>query len=189
MHARLLGPALKAFRREAPEAGIELRVMHSTEQHRQLEQRAIDVGLAYSPPASSSTLHASRIFSERFKLAVPAGRNWQQRPRAQLLDGQSFIAPAASDNPAARQELIRYCVAAGFRPDIRYEAPNPLSALEMVAAGLGLSFVQESLARLKPPNVVLLDPPRTFRQSMSIFAIARADCTPLAQRFVAAFGA
>uniref|UniRef100_UPI001EF971EE LysR substrate-binding domain-containing protein n=1 Tax=Enterobacter hormaechei TaxID=158836 RepID=UPI001EF971EE len=61
--------------------------------------------------------------------------------------------------PAGRHAMIASCEAAGFRPDIRHEAADPLAVLEMVGAGLGLAIVQASLERIKPETVSLVDMP------------------------------
>ena len=52
------------------------------------------------------------------------------------------------------QRLIAACTEAGFSPHVGQEAPRIISTLNLVAAGLGVSLVPESLRRLQMDGVV-----------------------------------
>ena len=183
IHSGVLARALKLMRNSAPRIDIDLRVMRSSEQHRQLLNRTIDVGLAHTQPPPGQFLNSRAVFSEAFRLAVPTEYGWKRPPTAPQVDGKDFIAPPLSSNAAARHELLRHCEAAGFRPNIRYEAASPLTALELVSAGLGMALVQESLERIKPDGVLFVGVPKGFRLKMPIYAVRHADCPPLATHF------
>jgi DNA-binding transcriptional LysR family regulator len=74
-------------------------------------------------------------------------------------------------------------VAAGFEPDIRYEAADPLAVLEMVGADLGLAIVQASLERIRPRTVSFVDLPHGFDMTMSIYLTCADECVPAAETF------
>ncbi|MFX5801487.1 LysR substrate-binding domain-containing protein, partial [Acinetobacter baumannii] len=80
MHAGLLARALRSFRRMAPGAELELKVLRSGEQFRRLRARDIDIGFAYSPPAADDGLHSRLVWEEPFRLAFPAERGWRDAP-------------------------------------------------------------------------------------------------------------
>ena len=183
IHSGVLAKALNLLRMAVPRIDIDLRVMRSSEQHRQLIGRTIDVGLAHAQPPAGRFLCSKAVFTEAFKLAVPANYRWKRSPTASQLDGKAFIAPPLLGNPAARHELLSCCIAAGFRPNFRYEATSPLTALELVGAGLGFAFAQASLERVKPDGVSFVDVPKGFRLKMPIFAVRHTESPPLAVRF------
>lgn len=68
---------------------------------------------------------------------------------AQLAD-QQWIAVIHNDDAHSRDDFVAACVRAGFNPDIRLEAGEPLTALGLVAAGLGVALIQHSLRHNAP---------------------------------------
>ena len=50
--------------------------------------------------------------------------------------------------------MIAACIASGFSPDIAHEAPQIVSTLNLVAAGMGISVVPSSMQRLHLDEVV-----------------------------------
>lgn len=183
LHSGLLARTLQAFRRTAPAAQLQLKALRSGEQFRQLASREIDIGLSYAVPSVASELCSRKLFEEPFKLALAAERRTAVAPTPKQLDGATFIASPEAASPSGRQALVTACEAAGFRPDIRYEALDPLAVLEMVSAGLGLAIVQASLERIKPKGVVFANMPKRFAMSMQIHMAWAPDCTMLANIF------
>ncbi|MCK9927399.1 LysR substrate-binding domain-containing protein, partial [Frankia sp. Mgl5] len=55
--------------------------------------------------------------------------------------------------------FVAACAKAGFSPDISVEATPPLAALGLVAAGLGVTMIQQSLRHQVPEGVVLRELP------------------------------
>jgi len=49
---------------------------------------------------------------------------------------------------------VSACTAAGFSPRVGQEAPRIVSTLNLVAAGLGISIVPDSLQRMRMDGVV-----------------------------------
>lgn len=171
VHAGVLGRALRRFRLDRPGVGIELRSMRSGEQVQALRGGALDVGHIYSPPADPSGLRVSLVAEEPYRLAIPA-----DHPLAAgtdlveaRLDGEAFIALPERGNPEARAEWVAACRATGFTPNVCVEAIEPATVLGLVAAGVGLAMVQDSLARTAPAGVVLRGLP-TFPLRMRVFA-------------------
>ncbi|WP_240444637.1 LysR substrate-binding domain-containing protein, partial [Pseudomonas aeruginosa] len=68
-----------------------------------------------------------------------------------------------------RERFLADCVAAGFTPQIRLEAAEPLSALGLVSAGLGMALIQRSIGGEGNPNVVLRELP-WLNQSTALWA-------------------
>lgn len=182
VHAGVLGRALRRFRQDRPGVGIELRTMRSGDQVQALRDGGLDVGHIYAPPADG--LRIALVAEEPYRLAIPADH--PLAADAELteahLDGEAFIALPERGNPQARAEWIAACRATGFTPDVRVEAIEPATILGLVAAGVGLAMVQESLAATAPAGVVLRDVP-AFPLRMRVFAAVAETGSPAAQAY------
>ncbi|AUC98891.1 LysR family transcriptional regulator [Bradyrhizobium sp. SK17] len=183
LHAGVLARWLRAHAQRVPDVEIELKNVRSHDQHRQLVAREIDIGFAHARPGQDEPVRSKLIYQEAFKLAVPRASKYGAAPSARELSKAKFIAWPGSGAAGGRSELVEACRAAGFEPDIRYEAADPLAVLEMVGAGLGLAVVQASLARIKPRTVSFADLPRGFDMTMSIHLTCADACAPAAETF------
>jgi DNA-binding transcriptional LysR family regulator len=81
--------------------------------------------------------------------------------------------------------IITACRGAGFSPHVGQEAPRIISTLNLVAAGLGVSLVPESLRRLQMDGVVyrkLAD--NSQLTAPLILACRRGENSASVQRFI-----
>lgn len=94
-------------------------------------------------------------------LALPQNHPLAQEENlvASQLGDEQWIAVIHNDDAHSRDHFVAACVNAGFNPDIRTEAGEPLTALGLVAAGLGLALIQHSLRHNAPEGVVLRELP------------------------------
>jgi DNA-binding transcriptional LysR family regulator len=70
------------------------------------------------------------------------------------LAGETFIVYRRHNGPGLYDSILSACNAAGFSPRVGQEAPRIVSTLNLVAAGLGISLVPESLQRMRMDGVV-----------------------------------
>ncbi|MFN7028281.1 MAG: LysR family transcriptional regulator [Sphingopyxis sp.] len=183
IHAGVLTRWLRAFRMVAPDVDIMLKKLRSAEQERQLRAGEIDIGFAHARPALGARLSSRAICRESFKLAVPSSQYGKAAPTARELHMARFIALPGTAAAGHGDAFFAACAAAGFEPDIRYEAADPLAALEMVDAGLGFAIVQASLESIKPQGVALVDLPPGFDWTMTIHLLCGDPCSPVAAQF------
>ena len=81
--------------------------------------------------------------------------------------------------------IITACRSAGFSPRVGQEAPRIISTLNLVAAGLGVSVVPESLRRLQMDGVVYRRLTDNSRLSAPlILACRRGENAAAVQRFI-----
>jgi DNA-binding transcriptional LysR family regulator len=82
--------------------------------------------------------------------------------------------------------IIAACDRAGFSPKIGQEAPRMLSTLSLVAAGLGVTVVPQSMSRLEAEGVAYrgLDPAAQLTAPLNL-AYRRGDISAAVRRFVA----
>ena len=184
VHAGVLGRALRRFRLGRPGVGIELRAMRSGDQVQALRDGALDIGHIYTPPADPSGLRIALVAEEPYRLAIPTDH--PLAAEADLaearLHGEAFIALPERGNPEARAAWIAACRASGFTPRVAVEAAEPATVLGLVAAGVGLAMVQESLAVAAPSGVVLRPLP-SFPLRVRILAAITETATAAAQAY------
>lgn len=180
VHAGVIGRALQALQREVPAARLQLRSLHSAEQFAALQRDELDLGYTYAAPSVETGLVSSLLLEEPFLLALPAGHTLATA-EALDLNGQPLVAPLSWH---AREELLAACARLGWAPDVRFEAADPAAALGLVAAGLGLAFVQKSLVPAAGAAVVLRALPEAFTLRMQIHCVHQGSPSPLAHRLM-----
>jgi len=93
-------------------------------------------------------------------LALPRGHALARNKSASkalslaALAGETFIIYRRPGGPGLHDAILSACNTAGFSPRIGQEAPRIVSTLNLVAAGLGISLVPESLQLMRMDSVV-----------------------------------
>ncbi len=156
LHAGLVQADITALAAVAPKLVVELRSHRSQAIIDGLRRGELDAGYTYAaPPDDDEHLATAIRLDEPYVLALPRGhaltRARSLRPRH--LDGLPFVGLSSTTQAAARVTFLAGCHAAGFTPDLRYEAASLSSVLSLVAAGLGLAIVGEGSQRHGAPGV------------------------------------
>lgn len=129
-----------------------------------LHAERIDAAFIRSEVADRQGLAVYPILEEPMVAAVPKGHHLSagavRRAKAGVplaaLSKDSFILYRRRAGPGLYDTIIGACRRAGFSPVIAQEAPQIVSTLNLVAAGLGVSIVPESFCSMKLPGVVYL---------------------------------
>lgn len=187
MHANVLAPALRRFRRASPAAALSLQGLGSTAQFERLHQRTLDAGFAYRAPAPASGLDSAVVIDEPLLLALPADDPLRKVKNLQPahLHQRPWISVVRQPVDTIRPALLAGCQRAGFTPDIVYETSDPQSSLQLVGAGLGLAVVQASLGRgpAAPQDVLFRELP-WLDLRVGVHLVWRTDDErPLSARF------
>lgn len=162
IHTGILPGALRALRDAQPDVHIALYNLAPAAQFEGLRQRSLDIALVHEPPAADDPdLLAAPLRQDPLLLALPAKHPLADRAEITPadLDGRPWIAVENAQDPAWRDTFIASCTAAGFTPDIRLDAAEPLTALGLVASGLGLALVQQSMAGATTEEVAVRELP------------------------------
>ncbi len=152
-------PAIaRALRQRLPEVALEVHGdLLTPAQVDGLRSEELDLAVL-RPPVAGDDLEVRTIASESMVLALPVDHRLAQEPALEVLDVafESFV--MYSDAHSAVNEVVtRSCRLAGFTPKREHEAPDTSVLLALVAAGLGVALVPESVRSMKLDGVVFRD--------------------------------
>ncbi|WP_351231562.1 LysR substrate-binding domain-containing protein [Streptomyces sp. NPDC002133] len=186
MHTGILPGALRALHDERPGIHVALYSLPPAEQFEGLRQRSLDIALVQEPPTTDDPdLLSAPLLQDPLLLALPSRHPLvgSDEVTPADLDGQPWIAIENPQDPAWRDAFIASCTAAGFTPDIRLEATEPLIALGLVASGLGIALVQKSMIRATTEDVAVRELDWHDRSVQLWAAWHRIDLRPVVASF------
>ena len=125
-----------------------------------LRKERIDAAFIRTAISNQEGLAVNLLLQEAMVLALPRAHVLARRagpskalPLKALAD-ETFIVYRRHNGPGLYDAILSACNAAGFSPHVGQEAPRIVSTLNLVAAGLGVSLVPESLQRMRLDGVV-----------------------------------
>lgn len=151
-----LPPLASAVRSRYPAIDLRLIGRSSTaDSVRLLRSDALDLAFV-GLPVDRSTVAARSIGVERLGALLPATHRLADRKDIAVgeLNSEQFV--TMPDTSILREQLVAGCVAAGFRPHIVQAVEDPYVVLLLVAAGVGVSLMPESLASVLPTGCRLV---------------------------------
>lgn len=190
---------IRAFREMSPRVSLELAESGSSALVQALHNEEIDAAFIRSPVVDIVNLVVEPLLEEKMLLALPTGhalaKNTQDEGAGILgrpvplplsaLANETFILYKRPGGPGLYDTIIAACRNVGFSPRIGQEAPRIISTLNLVAAGLGVSVVPESLRRLQMDGVVYRRLEETLHLSAPLLlACRRAENAAAVQRFI-----
>jgi len=182
---------IRQYREAHPLVALSLEESGTGELVDALRQERLDAALVRSPigPVPDITVHA--VLEEAMVAALPAGhalaRHGGGKALAlEALAAETFILYRRPLGPGLYDAIIAACQHAGFSPTIGQEAPRMLATLSLVAAGLGVSLVPDSMRRLRVHSVAYrpLDRAAGLVAPLNL-AYRRGENSAAAQRFIA----
>lgn len=179
---------IRMFREASPHVSLVLEEGGSSGLVQGLHNEVIDAAFIRSPVADVVGLLVQPLLEERMLVALPTGHAFAHGSgplRLTELANETFILYKRPGAPGLYDSIITACRGAGFSPRVGQEAPRIVSTLNLVAAGLGVSIVPESLRRLQMDEVVyreLADDPRLV--APLILASRRGENSAAVQRFI-----
>ena len=180
--------AIRAFRETHPLVALALEESGTTELAAGLRAAQIDVAFVRSPVGEAPDLTVRPLLEEPMVAALPSGHRLGNAPGPlplATLAGEIFILYRRPVGPGLHDAIIAACDRAGFSPQIGQEAPRMLSTLSLVAAGLGVTLVPESMSRLQAEGVAYraLDRSTPLTAPLNL-AYRRRDSAAAVRRFV-----
>lgn len=149
---------IRAFREAFPLVSLTLEEGLSNEVRERFSRDQMDVAFVRTPTLHADNLVVSPLLEEPMVVALPSLHAMAQGKRDMTLPlkrlaGDSFIL-FGPPGTGIYDETVAACRAAGFSPQIGQQAPRITSTLGLVAAGLGIALVPESVQNMSMDGVV-----------------------------------
>lgn len=169
---------LREFNQQAPAVRLEIQHLVKAAQIQGLMDRRLSLGFTRSPVQLSSVISAP-IHREPFLVAMHESHRLACCDEVTLtaLVEDPFVVYRGSSWQSVADEIINLCIHAGFHPRISQETGEMQTAVSLVATGMGVTLVAESINRLLLPGVVYrpLAPIDGSRPMTTLYAIYRDD--------------
>ncbi|MER5756148.1 LysR substrate-binding domain-containing protein [Streptomyces sp. NPDC002088] len=150
-------PALaRLVKREMPQVMLEVHTeMLTPAQEAGLIERRLDVGVLRPPVRQEGVIHRP-IADEPLVVAMPEQHRLARTDsvRAEDLRHEDFIMYGATLGSVLNDAVVRTCLGAGYYPHCAYEITETSAALALVAAGLGIAVLPESIRSAPREGVV-----------------------------------
>ncbi|CUW46260.1 LysR family transcriptional regulator [Novacetimonas hansenii] len=184
----LIPQTVRHFREEWPDVTISLEESNTPALRKALHDRAIDIAIVRPPvPDGGEGLVVSPLLAEPTVVALPKGHELASRPRLELemLADEPLIIFPRELGPGFHDAILSACQNAGFTPRMGQQAPQIASTVPLVAAGLGISVVPQSLHQIHSGGVTYHSlGPKAPKADLAI-AIRAGQHSPLIAHFVA----
>jgi DNA-binding transcriptional LysR family regulator len=177
---------VQRFRGGQPEVELELRERSTVDQLRAVSAGVVDVGLVRPPVEVEDDLRTVVVMRERTVAALPVGHPLAQLRRVPLrrLATEPLVLFPRQQAPGFHDLLTSRLAATGTSPHVVQYAPEMLTIIGLVAAGIGVSPVPASLSRLALEGVTYR--PLSGAPDTELLAVYRAgESSPLVAAFIA----
>ncbi|ART73886.1 LysR family transcriptional regulator [Mycobacterium dioxanotrophicus] len=148
----------RVVKRELPDVALEIRAdMLTPDQCDALRAGALDLGVL-RPPAVGADVLLRTIEVEPLILAVSVDHRLAVEPVVSMSDlrDEPFVVYGSRDS-AVNAAVLRSCREAGYAPHQEHRAPGTAVLLALVAAGLGVAVVPQSVRALPLDGLVFRD--------------------------------
>lgn len=151
----LIPIAIRRFRETWPNVTISIEESNTPDLCRALLDRTLDIAVIRPPTPESRGLSIAPLIEEPTLIALPNGHPLSGQGPLPLsaIAGEPLIIFPRSLGPGFHDKILSACQAAGFSPITGQEAPQIAAMVPMVAAGLGVAIVPESLDQIHASGV------------------------------------
>jgi DNA-binding transcriptional LysR family regulator len=165
--------AMLELRRLAPGVEVHLQEGNTSEQINGLLTGKLDLGFVHAPSPEISGLELRLVETSAPVAAIPTGWPLAERAELQMADFADLplLMYPSHHKPEAHAALLAAFRAARVTPKITQEASYDATRLRLVAAGLGISFVNRSSAPVGYPGVEIrpvIDLPACVASDLSL---------------------
>jgi len=160
---RRLPDFLRAFEERYPTAEVHLCEMNSAQQFDALLRGKIDIGFIHGLPLPEG-VESVLLMSEPFICCVPATHRLAQAPFVSLaeLARERFVTFSRPLAPDYYDRVMELLGVAREAPTARHEVSHWLTVLAMVATGMGVALMPQSMANSRMADVAYLPLDRDY---------------------------
>ena len=179
--SHFLGPFpqfIKHFRTTHPAVDVVLHEMAPSQQLAGIREARLDLSFERGMPTQED-LVAQLLWRDEAVVALPLGHPLASRQSLRLTDlrDEDFVSLRFGSS-TFQSQVYNACLAEGFDPHVVQQVLEVPAVLNLVAAGLGISIVPGSLARLRPDAVAccrLVMPPNVPPITGDVYLMGRVD--------------
>lgn len=184
MHT-VLPEILKQFRDRYPNVKLAMSEICTLDQVNGLRTETIDVGFLH-PPIEASLLALYPLQGEGLLVALPHAHPQSKQKQLPLkaLATEPFILHPRYEGPVLYDQILALCREAGFEPNIVYEEVKHQTRIGLVAAGMGITFVPESLQKAGLTGIAYCTLMRNAPQLQLAVAWRQEPVSPVVQGFL-----
>ncbi len=151
-----LSKLLGKFRKNRPNVALTFTQNNTGELLSALAGRRVDVAMVCPPVPGPPRFNHFSFLAEPVDVAIPNGHPLANR-RSIGLDGLREEPLIFNNDGGERRDfetaLRQACTSRGFAPHIVQETPELILALNLVAAGMGITFVPRSVRGVRPLEI------------------------------------
>ncbi|MDP4021517.1 LysR family transcriptional regulator [Methylobacterium sp. NEAU 140] len=182
MLAGPLGRSIRMFSCAYGDVDLRIHEMSPDRQIAALKSGQTDISFLRAPPRDLD-LVSELAWEEAVSLVLPRGHPLAARTlRLADLSGENFVFLRLEDSLFAKH-LWQCCVEAGFVPRISHEVVEAASLTSLVAAGLGIALIPETVGRLAHRDVVY-KPLHGETIRADVYALRSKTADPLLDNFL-----
>lgn len=178
---RRLPEFVREFEALYPHARVMLKEMNSTTQIEAVMCGHIDVGFVHDAPLPEG-VESLLIKSEPLVCCVPSSHRLAQSPfvNPRELDGERIVTFKRALAPNFADRILDLLARTGAQPNLAYEVNHWISGLAMVAQGMAIAVVAQSMVQFAVPNVTYIpfDQDYGHHESRCIWLHTREDEAP-----------
>lgn len=165
---------LARYRRAFPQVSVELNELPRDEQIAGVERGTLDIGLvrAFSALELPSPMEAVHLQREGMVLAMRRDHRLANLERVLLLEDlqdEPLILFGSMNGAGFNEILLAHCEILGFRPKVTLEAGSFGALVGLTAAGLGITILSQSLARLNVDTLAFRHIEMPFASQLLMF--------------------
>jgi DNA-binding transcriptional LysR family regulator len=187
-YARIMPRIIQHFRSRYPHIQLQLEELSSRRQIPALAQDKLDIGfLRPSSLLQDTGLEHLVLLEEPLVAVMPASHPLASRRSVQMpmLRDEPFIFYATRLGSELTAQIVNMCHQAGFSPNVVQEVYEMHTILGLVATGLGISIVADSLRQVQLDNIVYVPLEAPAAVTQVLLAWRRHPASPVLDNFLA----
>ncbi len=151
----LLPVMLRAYRERFPHVEVALRELTTPAQVKALEENELQIGLLRLP-ISSPLMNVEVVRREPIVCVLPEEHPLavHERISVSLLAHEPFVLQSRLQGGGYYVQLMKLCLASGFSPNVVQEVTEIHTIVGLVAAGIGISLVPQSIRNIRSEGIV-----------------------------------
>jgi DNA-binding transcriptional LysR family regulator len=183
----VLSKAIARFRVGNPLVEIRLNEVGIIPQLDDVSSGRLDLGILRLPVKSVPTgIGITSLHREPIILAIPRGHRLARQKSVTLraLQSEPFVAVQIQEGSGFNAQVAQICAAGGLLPQITQRAGQFTALAGLVAGGLGVAFVPDSLRKLRIDDVVYRPLAKINQQSDLAMVYRKSERAPAVVAFL-----